>query len=71
MLATSIATGCSGGKENANDGQQGQQAQKTCADLRACCDKVTDAEKKQRCHVVVDELRGAENADVGWSNECP
>lgn len=79
LLAASVASsGCSGGGDDEGS-QQSQQAQKTCADLQACCDKVADAEKKKNCQVVVDELVGVKNADlgcsaaldVGWSKECP
>jgi hypothetical protein len=77
VLAASVASGCSSDDEN--EGSQSQSQKKTCADLQACCDKVADAEKRKNCQVVVDALKGQENADLGcdtayesgWKKECP
>jgi len=72
-----LAIGCSGDDDDSSNGNQS--SQKTCADLQACCNKVSDADKKKNCQTVHDALIGQQNADLGcstalgsgWSKECP
>jgi hypothetical protein len=52
-----------------------QGAQKTCADLQACCAKIADATKKSQCEAQLDAVKaagdiGCNAVHAGFANDC-
>ena len=66
------APACATGGSSGSSGTSGGGGTKTCADLKACCDKIPAGSKKESCDAVYDSVKNTEsNCNIVYPQYAP